>query len=53
MNNAVYYHVAYVVAALVYGGYTLSIWWRDRELARREAAARAAAPAGTSARESR
>ena len=44
MNNAIYFHVAYVVAALVYAGYTASIWWRDRDLARREAAVRGAAP---------
>ena len=40
MNNAIYYHVAYVVVALVFGGYAASIWWRGRELARREAALR-------------
>lgn len=38
MNNAIYYHVAYVVAAVVLAGYTASIWWRGRDLARREAA---------------
>lgn len=51
MNNAIYYHVAYVVAAVVLAGYTASIWWRDRDLARRERAARRGA--ALDARESR
>ena len=37
MNNAIYYHVAYVVAAVVLGGYAASLWWRERDVARREA----------------
>lgn len=44
MDNAIYYHVAYVVAAVVLAGYAASIWWRGRDLSRREAAARRAAP---------
>jgi hypothetical protein len=44
MDNAIYYHVAYVVAAVVLGAYAASIWWRGRDLARREAAARRSAP---------
>ena len=40
IDNAIYFHVAYVVVALVFAGYVASIWWRDRDLERREAAAR-------------
>jgi len=25
-----YYHAAYVIAGLLYGGYVLSLWWRSR-----------------------
>jgi hypothetical protein len=54
MDNAIYYHVAYVVAAVVLAGYTASIRWRDRDLSRREAAARRGAAAdGADARERR
>jgi hypothetical protein len=31
-DNAGYYHAAYAVAALVYGLYAVSIWWRRRKL---------------------
>ena len=29
-NNAYWYHLAYAVAAVVYGGYAVSLWWRRR-----------------------
>lgn len=29
-DTAPYYHAAYVAAALFYGGYVLSLWWRAR-----------------------
>lgn len=29
-DNAAYYHAAYIVAALLYGGYILSLAWRSR-----------------------
>ena len=38
MNNAVYYHAAYVVAVTVYMGYSASLWLRARALDRRAAA---------------
>ena len=44
MDNAIYYHVAYVVAAVALGAYTVSIWWRGRDLDRRDAAVRRGAP---------
>jgi hypothetical protein len=34
-NNAQFYHAAYIVAALVYGGYSLSIWWRRKKVRER------------------
>lgn len=37
MDNAVYYHAAYIVAAAVYVVYAASLWWRGRALSRREA----------------
>lgn len=33
-DNAIYYHAAYVVAGLLYGGYVMSLWWRARMLRR-------------------
>ena len=27
-----YYHAAYVIAAVLYTGYMLSLWWRARRL---------------------
>ena len=44
IDNAIYFHVAYAVVALVFAGYVASIWWRGRDLARREAAARRGSP---------
>lgn len=29
-ENAIYYHVAYAAAVVVYGVYAASIWWRTR-----------------------
>ena len=37
MDNAGYYHAAYAAAALIYAAYAASLWWRGRDLARREA----------------
>jgi hypothetical protein len=37
------YHVAYVVVAVIYGAYTLSLWIRSRRLRERLAAAAARA----------
>ena len=34
-DNAGYYHAAYVVAAVILGAYTASIWWRARRLRER------------------
>jgi hypothetical protein len=38
VNNAGYYHAAYIAAAVVYAAYAASLWWRGRDLDRREAA---------------
>jgi hypothetical protein len=35
--NAAYYHAAYVAAVVIWGGYSLSLWWRGRRLAPRAA----------------
>lgn len=29
-DNAIYFEVAYVAAAVIYGAYAVSIWWRGR-----------------------
>jgi len=34
-DNASYYHAAYIALSVMYAGYTLSIVWRRRALARR------------------
>ena len=34
-DNAVYYHAAYIAAAVIYAAYTASIAWRHRGLRRR------------------
>jgi len=34
-NNAQFYHAAYIVAVILYGGYGASLWWRLRKLRRR------------------
>ena len=44
IDNAIYFHAAYVAVALVFAGYVASIWWRGRDLDRREDAARRGAP---------
>jgi hypothetical protein len=31
-ENASYYHVAYIVAAVLYTGYVGSLWWRKRKV---------------------
>ena len=31
-DNAVWYHAAYTVVAVIYGGYIVSLWWRGRWL---------------------
>lgn len=38
MQNQFYYHAAYAVAVAIYALYTGSLWWRARDLDRREAA---------------
>ncbi len=38
MQNEFYFHTAYVVAVAIYVLYSASLWWRSRDLARREAA---------------
>lgn len=38
MRNEGYFHAAYAVAAAIYVIYAGSLWWRSRELDRREAA---------------
>lgn len=34
-DNAGYYHIAYVVAVVLYGGYAVTIWVRRRSVRRR------------------
>lgn len=29
-DTAYWYHFAYALAAIVYGGYIVSLWWRRR-----------------------
>lgn len=29
-KDAFWFHLAYVVVSLVYGGYIVSLWWRGR-----------------------
>lgn len=29
-DTAFWYHLAYVLVAVIYGGYALSLWWRRR-----------------------
>lgn len=31
-DTGFYYYVAYTVAALLYGGYMASLWWRAKNL---------------------
>lgn len=31
-DNAFYYYAAYVAAAILYGGYVASLWWRARKV---------------------
>lgn len=38
MQNEFYFHAAYVVAAAIYVLYSASLWWRSRDLSRRETA---------------
>lgn len=35
-DNAGWYHAAYTVVAVVYGGYIVSLWWRARWLKNKE-----------------
>ena len=44
IDNAIYFHVAYAVVALVFAGYAGAIRWRARDLDRREAAVRRGTP---------
>ncbi|HVZ78724.1 MAG TPA: hypothetical protein VG818_12145 [Gemmatimonadaceae bacterium] len=34
-DTTAYFHAAYIVAAVLYGGYTLSLWLRARKLRQR------------------
>lgn len=39
-DNAIYYHAAYIAAAVIYGGYIVSLFvrgWRAQERERRQA----------------
>jgi hypothetical protein len=33
-DNAIYFEVAYLAAGVIYGAYTVSIWWRARRFRR-------------------
>ena len=44
MDNAFFFHAAYVAAAVVYVAYSATLWWRDRALAERERRLDARAP---------
>ena len=33
-DNAIYFEVAYVAAAIIYGAYALGLWWRYRRFRR-------------------
>jgi hypothetical protein len=35
-DNAIYYHAAYLTAALLYGGYVVSLAWRAKSVGKRE-----------------
>jgi hypothetical protein len=35
-DNAAYYHAAYIVVAVLYGGYALTLWRRARAVAARQ-----------------
>jgi hypothetical protein len=35
-DNAVYYHAAYAAAAVLYGGYVVTLVWRARRYRQRE-----------------
>lgn len=35
LKDAIYYHVAYTLAAIVYSGYAVSLWWRRRKWQRK------------------
>jgi hypothetical protein len=35
-QNAAYMYAAYAAAGIIYAGYALSIWWRARNVARRQ-----------------
>jgi hypothetical protein len=35
-DNAVYYHAAYAAAAVLYGGYVVTLVWRARRYGKRE-----------------
>ena len=42
-SNAGFYHAAYVVIAVLYGGYAVTLWLRRRSLGRMRSEARAGA----------
>lgn len=35
-EDAYWYHLAYIVAAVIYGGYAVSLWWRRRRWQKKE-----------------
>lgn len=35
-KDAFWYHLAYIVAAVIYGGYAISLRWRRRKWRRKE-----------------
>jgi hypothetical protein len=41
-QNAQYYHIAYMAAVVIYGGYALTIWLRRKKVRARLAAERPA-----------
>jgi hypothetical protein len=34
-DNAIYYHVAYIAAGVIYVGYSASLYWRWKRLKKR------------------
>ncbi|HET7620924.1 MAG TPA: hypothetical protein VFK39_03385 [Gemmatimonadaceae bacterium] len=38
-QNAGYYHAAYIIAVILYGGYAVTLWARRRTIRRRSEAA--------------
>jgi hypothetical protein len=49
-NNGAFYHAAYTIVVVLYGGYALSVWLRSRRIRRRLAELDASSPAGRGGR---